>query len=307
MIAAGISDSAITITEGSRNPAATTRTGTSAYHEEGFWESLKELFMPEEDRYSYAEGLRRGGYLLTVRTDTSNYDRVVDLLDRDGAVNLDERELSWRNEGWTGYTGRDGLAESEASYVTPSAATAGFGASDADRMPLRDAMNSTRSSAGAADTAYVGAAPGLGLAGSGDRARSVGTEETIPVVEEDVRIGKRDVSHGRVRIRSYVVETPVSEEVNLRSESVQVERRPVDRPATEGDRLFQDRTIEAEQYAEEAVVQKDVRVKEEIALRKNVEQHTETVTEKARRTEVEVLDERGNAIGTTGPAGTRKI
>ena len=77
------------------------------YHEEGFWETLKELFMPEEDRYSYAEGLRRGGYLLTVRTDTANYDRVVEILDRDGAVNLDERESSWRNEGWTGYTGRD--------------------------------------------------------------------------------------------------------------------------------------------------------------------------------------------------------
>ena len=134
----------------------------------------------------------------------------------------------------------------------------------------------------------------------------MGTEETIPVVEEDVRIGKRDVSHGRVRVRSYVVETPVSEEVNLRSESVQVERRPVDRPATEADRLFQDRTIEAEQYAEEAVVQKDVRVKEEIALRKNVEQRTETVSEKARHTEVEVQDERGNAIRTTA-LSPRKI
>lgn len=307
LMAAGIPDSAITVTEGSRNPDTASRTGTSAYHEEGFWESLKELFMPEEDRYSYAEGLRRGGYLLTVRTDTSNYDRVVDILDRDGAVNLDERESSWRNEGWTGYTGRDASAESEASYVPPSAATAGFGASDADRMPLRDSLSRERSGAGAADTAYVGSAPGLGVAGSGDRTRSMGTEETIPVVEEDVRIGKRDVSHGRVRVRSYVVETPVSEEVNLRSENVQVERRPVDRPATEGDRLFQDRTIEAEQYAEEAVVQKEARVKEEIALRKNVEQHTETVSDKVRRTEVEVQDERGNTISSTDPATTRKI
>ena len=219
-------------------------------------------------------------------------------------MNLDERESSWRNEGWTGYTGRDGLAESEASYVTPSAATAGFGASDADRMPLRRCDEQRRVLRLAQPIRLTSARRRvLALAGSGDRTRSVGTEETIPVVEEDVRIGKRDVSHGRVRIRSYVVETPVSEEVNLRSESVQVERRPVDRPATEGDRLFQDRTIEAEQYAEEAVVQKDVRVKEEIALRKNVEQHTETVTEKARRTEVEVQDERGNAISTTGPAG----
>jgi len=28
----------------------------------GFWEALKDLFLPEEDRHTYAEGLRRGGY-----------------------------------------------------------------------------------------------------------------------------------------------------------------------------------------------------------------------------------------------------
>jgi uncharacterized protein (TIGR02271 family) len=76
----------------------------------------------------------------------------------------------------------------------------------------------------------------------------------VPVYEEQLRVGKRDVSHGRVRIRSYVVETPVNEQVRLRSESVQIERKPVDRPVAAGDALFQDRVIEAEERAEEAVV-----------------------------------------------------
>jgi stress response protein YsnF len=58
---------------------------------------------------------------------------------------------------------------------------------------------------------------------------SVGNEEVIPVAEEELRIGKRDVSHGRVRVRSYVVETPVSEQVSLREENVHIERRPADR------------------------------------------------------------------------------
>ena len=79
----------------------------------------------------------------------------------------------------------------------------------------------------------------------------------IPVYEEQLRVGKRDMSHGRVRIRSYVVETPVNEQVRLRSESVQVERKPVDRPVTAGDELFQDRVIEAEERAEEAVLAKE--------------------------------------------------
>ena len=43
----------------------------------GFWESLKDLFLPEEDRHTYAEGLRRGGYLVTVRTADANYARAL--------------------------------------------------------------------------------------------------------------------------------------------------------------------------------------------------------------------------------------
>ena len=68
---------------------------------EGFWQSLKNLFLPDEDRHSYAEGLRRGGFMVSVETDEANYNRVLDILDRDGAANLDEREEAWRTEGWT--------------------------------------------------------------------------------------------------------------------------------------------------------------------------------------------------------------
>jgi hypothetical protein len=40
--------------------------------------------------------------------------------------------------------------------------------------------------------------------------RTASDDEVIPVAEEELHVGKRDVSHGRVRIRSYVVEGPVS-------------------------------------------------------------------------------------------------
>ena len=60
----------------------------------------------ERDAHTYAEGVRRGGTLVTVRADQSMADRVIDILDDEGTVNLDEREASWRQEGWTGrYTG----------------------------------------------------------------------------------------------------------------------------------------------------------------------------------------------------------
>ena len=83
----------------------------------------------------------------------------------------------------------------------------------------------------------------------------------IPVVEEELRVGKRDVHQGEVKVKSHVVETPFTEQVNLQQERVSVERRPVDRPLSGNERAFQDRTIEVEQRGEEAVVSKDARVK----------------------------------------------
>ena len=83
----------------------------------------------------------------------------------------------------------------------------------------------------------------------------------------------------------------MNESVELREERVEIERRPVDRPAV-ADRDYLDRTHEAEEYREEAVVQKEARVVEEIGLRKTSETHRETVSDTVRRTEVEIDDER---------------
>ena len=121
----------------------------------------------------------------------------------------------------------------------------------------------------------------------------------IPVYEEQLSVGKRDVNHGRVRVRSYVVEKPVSEEVNLRNETVQVERKPVDRPVGATDAVFRDRVIEAEEHAEEAVVDKEARVREEITLKKTSEDKTRTVSDTVRSTKVDIEDERA-------PGGIRK-
>ncbi len=128
-------------------------------------------------------------------------------------------------------------------------------------------------------------------------------EEAIPIVEERLTVGKREVNRGRVRVRSYVVETPVQEQVSLRQEHVEVERRAVDRPVTDADRLFQERTIEATESAEEAVVAKEARVVEELVVRKEAEERVQTVQDTVRRTEVEVEDDR-RAAGTTTTTGT---
>ena len=53
------------------------------------------------------------------------------------------------------------------------------------------------------------------------------SNESIPVVQEELAVGKRVVQRGGVRIHSDVQERPVQEMVRLRDERVNVARRPV--------------------------------------------------------------------------------
>lgn len=221
----------------------------------GFLEALKDMFMPDGDRQAYAEGLNRGGYLLTVTADQDNYEQVLEILDEEGTVDMNERESSWRSEGWNG---------NDQSADTPAASSFDESASDSRETSMPQ----------------------------GTHSEEVGEEEVIPVAEEELRVGKRDVNHGRVRVRSYVVEEPVQESVNLRQENVNIERRPVDRPLQGNDEIFRERTIEVEERGEEAVVTKDARVTEELIVSKDVDERTEEVSDTVRRTKVEVEDER---------------
>jgi uncharacterized protein (TIGR02271 family) len=150
--------------------------------------------------------------------------------------------------------------------------------------------------AGQAGSQTRQADPGPAMSGTGGR------EEVIPVYQEQLRVGKREVDRGSVRVRSYVVETPVQEQVRLHEERVEVERRPVDRPATAADAgagAFKDRTIEVTATAEEAVVAKETRVKEEIVVRKEEADRTETVSDTVRHTEVEVENDRASDTRTS--------
>jgi len=112
---------------------------------------------------------------------------------------------------------------------------------------------------------------------------------TFQVVEENLQVGKRAVETGGVRVKSNVQAVPVEEEVRLRQEHVEVERRPVDRPATAADlNTFKEGTLEVRETQEKPVVSKEARVVEEVRVRKNVEEHTEKVRDTVRRTDVEV-------------------
>jgi hypothetical protein len=266
----------------------------------GFWTSLEDWLLPEEDRHTYAEGLSRGGYLVSVNTGEAHYARVVAILDAEGTIDIDERAENWRSEGWSGMaagasttvrsaanrTRRDSSTYDLSEYTTRSsgdvaAADAGLDASvppvsGGSRAADLGGDGSTMTDRGDENTGVRESRSASADASLPDRG-----ERVIPVAEERLRVGKRDVSHGRVRVRSYVVETPVEEQVTLREEHVAVERRPADR-------------------AEEAAISKEVRVTEEVIVHRVTEQRTETISDTVRQTEVEVEDQRGNQISGTG-------
>jgi len=124
----------------------------------------------------------------------------------------------------------------------------------------------------------------------------------VPLYEEQLKVGKRVVEQGHVRVRVYTVEHPVQEGLTLREERVAVERRPVDRPAAITGEAFQERKIDVATHREEPVISKEARLKEEVVVRKEADQRTETVRDTVRTTQVEVEDDRATA--TTPEAAT---
>ncbi|HLV79216.1 MAG TPA: YsnF/AvaK domain-containing protein [Chthonomonadaceae bacterium] len=126
-----------------------------------------------------------------------------------------------------------------------------------------------------------------GWKGANDRGEAV-----FPVVEEQLQIGKRQVDRGGVRVHTRIEEQPVQKDVNLRQEQVTVERRSVDRPATEADfAAARQGNFEVKETSEEPVVQKQARVVEEVAVGKQVQEHTQRVEDTVRRTDVQVEPE----------------
>ena len=183
---------------------------------------------------------------------------------------------------------------------------------DAEKDDIADRAAAIMDQYGATDVDERGAQyQAGGSVGAGARDREVsradlaeGGEATLPVIEEELQVGKRQVERGGVRVRTRVIERPVEEMVRLREERVNVERRPVNRPITDADlQAFREGTIEVTERAEEPVVSKQARVVEEVVINKDVDERTETIRDTVRRTDVDV--EEMDPKRSKGAKGTR--
>jgi len=206
---------------------------------------FRSLFGSDDTAERYTEVARRGNSLVTVHAKTpQEAERARDILDRCGAVDVEEKAQQYRSTGWTG-------------------AAAGQAAQASQKQPM----------------------PGQNM----DRGADMTAGQSIPIIEEKMQVGKREVETGGARIRSRIVERPVEEHLRLREEHVWVERNQVNRPASEADiKNFKEGEVTITERAEVPVVNKEARVVEEVRLGKEVEQRDETVRGTVRKTDVDI-------------------
>jgi uncharacterized protein (TIGR02271 family) len=304
--AIGVSASDVAITRGQQGTDYSVYGGEGAqgYSEprevkggiSGFFERLFGSDVDEQDRGVFAEAARRGSTVVTVKAQDTEVDRVVTILDRYDAVDVDQRAAHYSSTGYASY-------DAAAPVYTPDQARTEL---ESYSTAQAVSLGSTGTPAGATSltgTTALGSTAGT----SSTDVDTFGTdrEVALPVIEEQLKIGKREVRRGGVRVYSRVTETPVEEQVRLREEHVTVERRTVDRPVTDAEvSSLVDSEIVMTETAEEAVAAKEARVVEEVVVGKQTTEHTETVRDTVRRTDVEV--EKVDADDVTTRTTTKK-
>ena len=272
-------------TTGAMSPTSsmgtTSTTGATGSTDEGFGSGIKHFFADlfgsdhDEPTRKYSEAVTRGSHVLTVTTGTlPEVERAADLIERFGPIDIDEKVSQWGGDATTGATG---------GALAGGAMRSGSGTQQQSALLSQQSQQNQQNQQNSLSIRQDSSI------GGSQQLDATSENTAIPIIEEQMQVGKREVQRGGVRVFQRMVETPVSETVNLREEHVSVERRPVDQPSSTADlAAFQEKSIELRESAEEVVVQKTARVVEEVIIGKEVTQRQEQVSDTVRRTEVEV-------------------
>jgi stress response protein YsnF len=233
------------------------------------------LKINRSDAETYRERIRQGSYLLVAEVPSGAAPkRIIELLEQStGAASHEGSAQRWGDAD-------KGVGVELPSKIEPEEAKELAVESAADEPPAAPRIEP--------EVAARAAPPSPG----GADAPAPVEEERIPVVEEELRIGKRQVVRGGARVRSFSRETPAEEQVQLREEVLHIHTRPSERRLTENEieagGLFTERTFEIAAMREEPVVTKSAVVREEVIVSKRVKERTETIRDSVRRTEVEI-------------------
>ncbi|MES3025858.1 MAG: YsnF/AvaK domain-containing protein [Pseudomonadota bacterium] len=271
LVASGFAREQVRLSEGdTTGMGAQSTTSTSATHEDqGIGASIKNFFSDmfggdnSQDARMYSEAVSRGNYVVTLTAGSeSEVERAADIVERYNPIDIDEHASQWGGAAWAG---ADALRSGSGSAQQSQGVSQQFQQGSQVQGDIRARQGQQ------------------GIQQGGD------ASATIPIVQEELKIGKREVQRGGVRVYQRVLETPVNESIGLREEHVHVERHAVDQPINPADvTAFREGTFEMRETAEEAVIEKSARVVEEVVVGKDVTQREQQISDTVRRTEVEV-------------------
>jgi len=112
--------------------------------------------------------------------------------------------------------------------------------------------------------------------------------DVLRLAEEQLEVGKQMVETGKTRVRRFVTERDVAQDISLHDEHAEVIRKALSDPKYVGEIDWADGTSEVVETAEHALANKTARIVEEVGLRKIGADHIETIRDKLRRQQVEI-------------------
>lgn len=125
-----------------------------------------------------------------------------------------------------------------------------------------------------------------GLKTSGGRGKKRDADQALTRSEEELHVGKEQAESGRARLRKRVETEPVEAQVELRRETAEVTREPINQPVSHVE--LGEQEIEVPLHEERAVVEKQVVAKERIGIKTDVETKSDTIRDEVRKERVEV-------------------
>ncbi len=141
--------------------------------------------------------------------------------------------------------------------------------------------------------------------GMAERTGRAGETESVPIIEEELKVGVREKQGGTARITKDVAEEQQSIDVPVQHEEVYVTERAVNRAATPEEMKMMDRDIEIPLKQQEVVTQKQAVVTGEVNVRKETVRDTERVSDTVRREEAHVEDAGNERVHVEGERGMR--
>ena len=139
------------------------------------------------------------------------------------------------------------------------------------------------------------------VAGSATTTGQPVEQASVKLTEEQLKVGKREVVAGGVRLRKIIRTETVNQPVELRREELVIERVPANEATGRAQHEFQQREIYVPLRREEAVIQKEARVREEVRVRKDARTEKQTVSDQVRKEDVEIEREgEAREMGTPG-------